>query len=85
MGSDAVREVSHLWFQITRKPIPGLFVGGPNTLEQSNIGPKGRGPLSWIDDNRSYATNEFAVDYNASLIGLLGELETDCHTRQPGR
>ena len=85
VGSDAVREVSHLWFQITRKPIPGLFVGGPNTLEQSNIGPKGRGPLSWIDDNRSYATNEFAVDYNASLIGLLGELETDCHTRQPGR
>lgn len=83
VGSDAVREVSHLWFQVSRKPIPGLFVGGPNTLEQSNIGPKGRGPLSWIDDNRSYATNEFALDYNASLIGLLGELETDCHTRKP--
>lgn len=81
VGSDAVREVSHLWYQVSRKPIPGLFVGGPNTLEQSNIAPKGRGPLSWIDDTRSYATNEFALDYNASLVGLLGELETDCHTR----
>ncbi|WP_293995832.1 glycoside hydrolase family 9 protein [Sphaerotilus sp.] len=85
VGSDAVREVSHLWYQVSHQPIPGLFVGGPNTLEQSNIGPKGRGPLSWIDDTRSYATNEFALDYNASLIGLLGELETDCHTRRPAR
>lgn len=85
VGSDAVREVSHLWYQVSKKPIPGLFVGGPNTLEQSNIAPKGRGPLSWIDDTRSYATNEFALDYNASLVGLLGELETDCHTARSPR
>jgi endoglucanase len=81
IGSDAVREVSHLWFQVRRKPIPGLFVGGPNTHEQSQIAPRGTGPLSWADDTRSYATNEFAIDYNASLIGLLALLETDCHTR----
>jgi endoglucanase len=81
IGSDAVKEVSHLWFQVRRQPIPGLFVGGPNQAEQSNIAPRDRGPLSWIDDTRSYATNEFAIDYNASLFGLLAQLETDCHTR----
>jgi endoglucanase len=81
IGSDAVQEVSHLWFQVRRQPIPGLFVGGPNQAEQSNIAPRGRGPLSWADDTRSYATNEFAIDYNASLFGLLAQLETDCHTR----
>jgi endoglucanase len=81
IGSDAVQEVSHLWFQVRRHPIPGLFVGGPNQAEQSNIAPRGRGPLSWVDDTRSYATNEFAIDYNASLFGLLAQLETDCHTR----
>jgi endoglucanase len=57
------------------------LVGGPNTQEQSKIAPQGLGPLSWADDTRSYATNEFAIDYNASLIGLLASLETDCHTR----
>ena len=81
IGSDAVREPSHLWFQVRRQPIPGLFVGGPNKNEQSQIAPRGMGPLSWVDDTRSYATNEFAIDYNASLIGLLAELDTDCHTR----
>lgn len=85
MGSDPVREVSHLWFQVSRKPIPGLFVGGPNHLEQSGIAPRNKGPLSWIDDARSYATNEFAIDYNASLIGLVAQLETDCHTEESRR
>jgi endoglucanase len=81
VGSDAVREPSHLWFQVTHKPIPGLLVGGPNKNEQSSIAPRDMGPLSWADDTRSYATNEFAIDYNASLIGLLAQLQTDCHTR----
>lgn len=81
VGSDAVREPSHLWFQVRRQPIPGLFVGGPNKHEQSQIAPRDMGQLSWADDTRSYATNEFAIDYNASLLGLLAELDTDCHTR----
>jgi endoglucanase len=81
IGSDPVGHVSHLWFQVSKRPIPGLLVGGPNSAEQSNIAPRGQGPLSWVDDTRSYATNEFAVDYNASLIGLLASLETDCDTR----
>jgi endoglucanase len=81
IGSDAVREPSHLWFQARRQPIPGLFVGGPNKNEQSQIAPRDLGLLSWADDTRSYATNEFAIDYNASLLGLLAELDTDCYTR----
>lgn len=81
VGHNPVKEVSHLWYQVHKKQIPGLFVGGPNTLEQSRIAPLNKGPLSWVDDTRSYATNEFAIDYNASLLGLLAELETDCHTR----
>jgi endoglucanase len=81
VGHDAVSQVSHLWFQVIKRPIPGLFVGGPNSSEQSDIAPRGRGPLSWVDDTRSYATNEFAVDYNASLIGLLDALESDCYAR----
>ncbi|MEN9627615.1 MAG: hypothetical protein RJA10_842 [Pseudomonadota bacterium] len=83
IGHDAVSQVSHLWFQVMGRPIPGLLVGGPNSAEQSSIAPRDRGPLSWIDDTRSYATNEFAVDYNASLIGLLDALESDCYTAPP--
>jgi endoglucanase len=39
-------------------------------LEQSNIAPKFKNHLSFADDNRSYATNENAIDYNASMIAL---------------
>jgi endoglucanase len=81
IGSESVRQVSHLWVQVRRRSIPGLFVGGPNQTDPSNITPQDRGPLSWADDSRSYGTNEFAIDYNASLFGLLAQLETDCHTR----
>lgn len=74
VGSHAVENVSHIYLVATKSKLPGLFVGGPNQLEQSGIGPKNKGPLSYIDDSRSYATNEYAIDYNASLIGFLGNL-----------
>jgi endoglucanase len=50
------------------------MVNGPNTQAQDGIAPKGLGPLSYVDDDRSYATNEYAIDYNASVIGLMGML-----------
>lgn len=74
VGTNSVTNVSHIYLTAIKGKLPGLFVGGPNELEQSNIGPKNLGPLSYIDDARSYATNEYAIDYNASLIGLMGLL-----------
>ena len=74
LGDGSVHHVSHLWGRTLEHTVPGLVVGGPNALAQARIAPAGKGPESWIDDVRSYATNESAIDYNASLIGLLGAL-----------
>jgi endoglucanase len=78
VGDHAVRNVTHIFAEAANLQLPGLFVGGPNEAEQANIAPRHRGALSWIDDRRSYATNEYAIDYNASLIGLLAMLEGNC-------
>jgi endoglucanase len=77
IGANPVAHVSHIFARSAQISIPGLFVGGPNALEQSEIGPKFKGPLSYIDDDRSYATNEYAIDYNASFIVLMGLAVTD--------
>jgi endoglucanase len=74
VGTNAVRNVHHRISRAQRIVIPGLLVGGPNTYAQDDIAPKGLGPKSYLDDERSYATNEYAIDYNASLIGLMGML-----------
>jgi endoglucanase len=74
IGFHPVNNVSHLYLSAANTKLPGLLVGGPNELEQSGIGPKYQGPLSYIDDARSYATNEYAIDLNASLIGLIALL-----------
>ncbi|MFQ5627229.1 MAG: glycoside hydrolase family 9 protein [bacterium] len=71
VGSNPVVQVSHIFARAKNLSIPGLMVGGPNTHAQSNIAPKNRGPLSYVDDARCYATNEYAIDYNASIIGLM--------------
>jgi endoglucanase len=80
VGSNSVQNVNHLFATSVRLKIPGLLVGGPNELEQSNIAPRNLGLRSWIDDNKSYATNEYAIDYNAALIGLIVALGNHCHT-----
>lgn len=74
VGSNSVRNVHHRIAQARKIVIPGLMVGGPNTNAEDGIAPKGLGPLSYLDDERSYATNEYAIDYNASVIGLMGML-----------
>jgi endoglucanase len=74
VGTNAVRNVHHRISRAQRIVIPGLLVGGLNTYAQDDIAPKGLGPKSYLDDERSYATNEYAIDYNASLIGLMGML-----------
>jgi len=73
LGVHSVSHVSHIFATQAKILIPGLLVGGPNALEQSGIAAKFKGPLSYIDDNRSYGTNEYAIDYNASMIGFIAE------------
>jgi endoglucanase len=55
--------------------LPGFLVGGPNIKGQAGIAPKDLGMLSYVDDEKSYAVNEFAIDYNAALIGLLAVID----------
>ncbi|OLT62623.1 glycoside hydrolase family 9 protein [Moorena bouillonii] len=72
VGSNSVRHVHHRISRAKGIVIPGLMVGGPNTDAQDGIAPKGLGMLSYVDDERSWATNEYAIDNNASVIALMG-------------
>jgi len=55
--------------------VPGLLVGGPNANANDNVAPKKQGARSYVDDVRSYATNEYAIDYNAPLVVVAGFLQ----------
>lgn len=74
VGERSVQNVVHIYGTKAGLKIPGLMVGGPNSGAQAGIAPKGLGLLSYADHNKSYATNEYAIDYNSALIGLLVEL-----------
>ena len=74
VGSNPVQHVNHLYARAAKVDIPGLLVGGPNNGAEDNIAPKNLGPLSYLDDEQSYATNEYAIDYNAALSALIGML-----------
>jgi endoglucanase len=71
VGTNPVKNVNHLFARVKNIYIPGLFVGGPNNGAQDGIAPKNKGILSYLDNSKSYATNEYAIDYNASLIALM--------------
>ncbi len=73
-GENSVKTPLHLWGTAIRRTIPGLLVGGPNVLAQDNIAPRNKGIFSYVDDEKAYSVNEYAIDYNASLIGLLETL-----------
>lgn len=56
--------------------VPGLLVGGPNKFGGdpvlNQLVEQGAAPAkSYIDDVGSYASNEYAIDYNAPLLFLL--------------
>ena len=62
------------------RPFPGMLVGGPNPGQQD----KAELPLpypsdfpdeSYLDITKSYASNEIAINWNASLIAFLGWLD----------
>lgn len=77
VGAHSVENLHHIFGRSKKLHLPGFLVGGPNNLAQAGHAPKNRRHLSYIDDARSYATNEYAIDYNASLIGLIGLLAAD--------
>ena len=75
IGTNPVKHTNHLYARAKNLYIPGLVVGGPNSDAQDNKVAKNLGQLSYIDSEESYATNEYAIDYNASTISLLVNLQ----------
>lgn len=58
------------------KPFPGMLVGGPNPMQQDKVAgnlvyPSSFPDESYLDEEPSYASNEIAINWNASLVALL--------------
>ena len=66
-------------------PFPGMLVGGPNPGQQDKKDlhnaayPSNIPDESYIDDTESYASNEIAINWNASLIAFLCWLDALGH------
>jgi endoglucanase len=75
IGPWSTRHLHHRYTVATGRLVPGLLAGGPNADGQDGIAPKGRGPLSYVDDHRAYSANENAIDYNAPLVALAWALD----------
>ena len=60
-------------------PYPGLLVGGPNPGQQDiaevKTYPSKQPDESYNDVMQSYASNEIAINWNASILALLGWIE----------
>ena len=58
-------------------PFPGMLVGGPNPGQQDKrdmhdaVYPSNYPDESYIDNMESYASNEIAINWNASLVAFL--------------
>ncbi len=58
------------------EPIPGLLAGGPNPGMQDHIQVPSTAPdEAYIDDDRAYAVNEIAINWNAPMVYLTNALE----------
>ena len=71
IGTNPVQNPNHITALAQQIKLPGLLVGGPNGDSQDNTAAKGKGQLSYIDDQRAYTTNQNKIDNNASLISLI--------------
>ena len=64
-------------------PFPGLVAGGPNPGQQDiaevKTYPSKQPDESYIDVMQSYASNEIAINWNASILALLGWIEAAQH------
>lgn len=63
------------------EPFPGMLVGGPNPGQQDKgsglVYPSNHPDESYIDNMGSYASNEIAINWNASLVSLLCWLDAE--------
>jgi endoglucanase len=58
------------------EPVPGLLVGGPNPGMQDHIQVPSIVPdEAYIDDDRAYAVNEIAINWNAPFAYLANAIE----------
>jgi len=57
-------------------PVPGLLVGGANPGMQDHIALPSTVPdMAYIDDDRAYAVNEIAINWNAPFAYLTNAIE----------
>jgi endoglucanase len=57
-------------------PVPGLMVGGANPGMQDGIKyPSSIPDRAYIDDDRAYAANEIAINWNAPFVYLVNAVE----------
>jgi endoglucanase len=68
LGTNMVTDPHHRFAAAVGKLIPGLMAGGPNNQAESGAESSGHGPLSYVDSQFSFSSNEPAIDYNAALI-----------------
>ena len=69
-------------------PFPGMLVGGPNPGQQDKrelktaVYPSNVPDESYLDDTDSYASNEIAINWNASLVAFLCWLDAQAEPVQ---
>lgn len=75
VGTDPVSKPHHRLMRALRRSFPGFVVGGPTDVSASGVIQAGLGPIGYADDERSYESNEPAIDYNASFLYFLTLLD----------
>ena len=57
-------------------PVPGLLVGGPNPGRQDHqVYMRTEPETAYLDDDKAYASNEIAINWNAPLVYLAAAIE----------
>ncbi len=72
IGADRVRYTHHRILEASGVVVPGLMVGGPNDKAEDGSYPSGLQAKGYVDKLQSYASNEYAIDYNAPFVFLSG-------------
>lgn len=63
------------------EPVPGLLVGGPNPGQQDKEPYPTKEPeLSYIDNDKAYACNEIAINWNAPAVYLINAVQAASNT-----
>jgi endoglucanase len=57
-------------------PVPGLLSGGPNPGGQDHVPTSSKVPdQAFVDDDKAYAVNEIAINWNAPFAYLANAIE----------